>query len=145
MNELDRRQAHLLIAAIRVLAHRHQRPPRPQEVAELLEWPEATTRLRAIWLQELGAVSLVQSAYEVHLEIRDHLLVEGLPEERVEALAEDLADFERRKQAETEKMAQLFDDGTFARQKQEKLDRMDAGLRQRPARTPNPFGDDDQL
>lgn len=145
MNEMDRNEAHLLLAAIRVLGHRHERPPRPEEVAELLEWPEAMVRLRASRLQELGAVCLVQSAYEVHLEIRDHLVVDSLPEASVETLVEDLADFDRRKQAEAQKMAQLFDDGTFARQKQEKIDRMDAGLRQLPGKARNPFGEDDSI
>ena len=55
MTNLDRRDAQLIIAAIRVLNHRHGRPSRPDEVAELLELPEATIRLRAIALQELGA------------------------------------------------------------------------------------------
>jgi hypothetical protein len=143
MSDLDRREAHLLMAAIRVLAHKLQRPPRPSEVADLLEWPQARVRLCAVRLQELGAVGHVQSAYEVHLEIRDHLLVENLPEEHKEALADDLAEFERRKQAEAQKMAQLFDDGTFDRQRQDKLERMEQGLRQKTARKPNPFQEDD--
>lgn len=143
MHECDRNEAHLLLAAIRILSHRHGRPPRPDEVAELLEWPEATVRLRASRLQDLGAVGLVESAYAQHLEIRDHLSVEGLPDAPVEALAEDLADFERRKQAEAQRMEQLFSDGTFTRERQARLDRMDEGLRRRPARPRNPFGEDD--
>lgn len=142
MSDLDRHEAHLLLAAIRVLGHQHERPPRPDEVADLLSWPEATVRLRASSLQDIGAVRLVESAYATHLEIGDHLRVETLPEAPVEALAEDLADFDRRKQAEAQRMARLFDDGTFARERQEKLERMDAGLRQRPAKPRNPFGDD---
>jgi hypothetical protein len=140
---LDRRDAHLILAAIRVLAHRHQRPPRPDEVAELLDWPEATVRLLASRLQELGVAILVESAFATHLEIRDYLEVEKLPEAREEALAEDLADFDRRKQAEAEKMARLFDDGTFQKERQAKLERMDAALRDRPRKPRNPFEDAD--
>jgi hypothetical protein len=144
MIDLDRRDAHLLLAAVRVLEHRHGRPPRPDEVAELLDWPDATVRLRASRLEDLGALRLVQSAYETHLEIRDHLAVESLAEAPLEALAEDLADFDRRKQAEAQKMEQLFADGTFTRERQARLDRMDAGLKQRPARPRNPFDDGDR-
>ena len=144
MSELERPQAHLLLAAIRVLGHQQGRPPRPDEVAELLAWPEATVRLQVERLRQLGALSLVESAYATHLEIRDHLSVESLPETISETLADDLADFDRRKQAEAQKMAQLFDDGTFTRERQAKLDRMDAGLRQRPVKPRNPFADDDQ-
>jgi len=142
MADLDRRDAHLIIAAIRVLAHRHQRSPRPDEVAELLELPEATVRMRAAALQDLGALTLVESAFETHLEIRDHLKVEELAETRPEALAEDLADFDRRKQAEAEKMARLFEDGTFEAERRDRLARMDEQLRSRPKKPRNPFGED---
>jgi len=140
---LDRRDAHLIVAAIRVLGHRNQRSPRPDEIAELLDWPEPMVRLQAVRLQDLGAVTLVESAFETHVEIRDHLAIEALPEVAAEALAEDLAAFDRRKQAETEKMARLFDDGTFAQERQARLDKMEAALRERPPKPRNPFGDED--
>ena len=142
MADLDRNTAHLVLAAIRVLSHRLQRSPRPDEVAELLEWPETTIRLHAAQLQDLGAAMLVESAYEVHLEVRDHRLVDDLEAERSEALADDLADFDRRKQEEAEKMARLFEDGTFQSERQKKLDQMSDDLMSRPSRPRNPFGDD---
>ncbi len=141
MSSLDRRDAHLILAAIRVLGHQLERSPRPDEVAELLELPEATVRLRAVVLQDLGAAILVESAFETHLEIRDHLKVESLEEMGEEALAEDLADFDRRKQEEAEKMARLFEDGTFADAQQKKLDEMSDGLKSFPKKPRNPFGD----
>ncbi|HOX26568.1 MAG TPA: hypothetical protein PLL30_08290 [Candidatus Krumholzibacteria bacterium] len=142
MADLDRRDAQLILAAIRVLAHRLERSPRPDEVAELLALPEATIRIRAASLQDLGAVKLVESAFETHLEVGDHLRVEDLPEIREEALAGDLADFDRRKQAEAEKMARLFEDGTFEEKRREKLTQMDRDLRAFPKKPRNPFGDD---
>jgi hypothetical protein len=141
MTSLDRRDAHLILAAIRVLGHRLGRSPRPEEVADLLELPESTVRLRAVVLQDLGVVTLVESAFETHLEIRDHLQVEDLAEETDENLAGDLADFDRRKQEEADKMARLFEDGTFAETRQKKLDQMDDGLRAMPKKPRNPFGD----
>lgn len=141
MTELDRQTAHLVLAATRVLGHRLQRSPRPDEVAALLEWPEATLRLHAVQLQDLGALTLVDSAFETHLEIRDHTLVDGLQEVRREGLADDLADFDRRKQEEAEKMARLFSDGTFQDERRRKLDQMDDDLRGLPRKPKNPFGD----
>jgi hypothetical protein len=142
MREIDRRDAHLIIAAIRVLGHRLGRSPRPEEVAELLELPESTVRLHAASLQDLGAVTLVESAFETHLEIRDHLTVEELDETEDEALAGDLADFDRRKQEEAEKMARLFESGTFSDQRKKKLADMDEGLKSFPRKPKNPFGED---
>lgn len=141
MTEIDRQTGHLVLAAIRVLGHRLQRSPRPGEVAELLEWPEATLRLHAVQLQDLGAVMLVDSAFETHLEIRDHRLVDDLGEERQEGLADDLADFDRRKQEEAERMARLFSDGTFQDERRRKHDRMGEELRALPEKPKNPFGD----
>jgi hypothetical protein len=142
MTSLDRRDAHLILAAIRVLVHKLGRSPRPDEVAELLELPESTVRLHATQLRDLGAVTLVESAYETHLEIRDHRCIEDLEEVADDALADDLADFDRRKQDEAEKMARLFEDGTFADEQRQKLDKMDEDLRSFPKKPRNPFGDD---
>ena len=142
MTSLDRRDAHLVLAAIRVLSHRLERSPRPDEVAELLELPEASVRLRAVALQELGAVIMVESAFETHLEIRDYLKVEELPQESADDLAGDLAAFDQRKQDEAEKMARLFEDGTFADEKRRKLDQMDEDFRSLPKKLRNPFWDD---
>ena len=141
MATIDRNDAHLLLAAIRVLAHRLGRSPRPDEVGELIERPEATVRLHATALQELGAATLVESAYETHLEIRDHRLIDDLEEAREEALAEDLAAFDRRKQEEAEKLAKLFEDGTFQEEQQQKLSRMDEELRDFKKKPRNPFDD----
>ena len=142
MTSLDRQTGHLVLAAVRVLAHLHQRSPRIEDLAELLELPAATLRLYAVKLQEIDALTLVESAYETHLEIRDYRRVEDLEDVQDETLAADLADFDRRKQAEAEKMARLFEDGTFAQKQQDKLARMDEGLPDRPAKPRNPFGDD---
>ena len=141
MATIDRKDAHLLLAAVRVLAHRLQRSPRPDEVADLLELPEVTIRLQANALEELGAAMLVESAYETHLEIRDHLKVEDLEETREEALADDLAEFDRRKQEEAEQLARLFEDGTFQDEHQKKLSRMDEELREFKKKPRNPFDD----
>jgi len=141
MATIDRQDAHLLLAAIRVLSHLNQRSPRPDEVAELLELPEATVRMRAVILQDLGAMVLVESAYEIQLEIRDYLVIEELEEARTEALAEDLAAFDKKKQDEAEKMARLFDDGTFEQDRKDKLASMDEELKAMPKKPRNPFGD----
>ena len=144
MARIDRDDAHLVIAAIRVLAHREGRSPRPDEVAELLGLPEAAVRLQAAALQELGAVTLVESAFEQHLEIRDHLAVEALEAGGGPELSADLAEFDRRKQEEAENMARLFDDGTFADKQRQKLEQMDEDLRAfgKRKKPKNPFGED---
>ncbi len=138
------KDAHLIVAAIRVLSHREGRAPRPDEVAELLGLPPAVLRISLAALQDLGIVALVESAFDNHVEIRDHLRIEELAAETAEGdLSEDLADFDRRKQEEAEKMSRLFSEGDHERQKADRLRKMDDELQDfRQQKPPNPFGDD---
>jgi hypothetical protein len=140
VSHLSRHDAHLILAAIRILAHRDGRPPRPADVAELLDWPEAVVRLHAVALQDLGAAILVESAFDTHLEIGDHLKVEELVAATATEMSVDLAAFDRKKAEEADRMAHLFDDGEFERKRREKLDRMGADLDSFKGRKPrDPF------
>ena len=141
--KLTRDEAHLLLAGIRVQAHRLGRSPTPAEVADLLDLSETEVRLQLAFLSELGAADTVDSAFETHAEVRDHLKVEVLPTTSGPALSEDLADFDRRKQAEAERMAQLFDSGGHEDERRRKLDRMGDELSDFRKRKPkNPFGEE---
>ena len=143
MSGMTRQEAHLLLAGIRVLTHTGQRPPTPEQLAELLELPDSAVRLQLTQLAELGAVALVTSAYETHAEVRDHLLVEELSEEAGPAIADDLEAFDRRKREESEKMAHLFDSGEHEQRQSDRLRKMDEDLRTFRKKKPhNPFGDD---
>jgi hypothetical protein len=125
------------------MEHRLGRGPTPEELAEVLGVAESQIRLQAAALEELGAVALVSSAYETHLEIRDHLTVEQLDERQGPAIGDDLRAFDERKREEAEKMAHLFDTGEHEKQRQDQLKRMDEDLQEFRRRKPrNPFGGD---
>jgi hypothetical protein len=140
---MTRHEAHLLLAAIRVQSHLKERSPTPAEVAELLDVSESAVRLQLVFLQDLGAVVLIESAFATHAEIRDQQQIETLTESAGPALSEDLKEFDRRKQEESERMAHLFDSGESEQQRQEKLGRMDEELKEFRRQKPvNPFGED---
>lgn len=143
MAQLTRNQAHLVVAAIRVLEHRLTRPPEPAEVAEILDLDESSVRLQINQLNELGIALLVDSAFSSHVEIKDHTLIENLGEDSGPEISEDLAAFDRRKEEEARRMADLFDSGEHEKRRQEKIRKMDeelGGFRNRK-KPPNPFGD----
>lgn len=143
MIKMTRSEAHLILAAIRVLDHLNQRPPTPAEIADLIQEAESSVRLRLSMLQDMGAAVLVDSAYETHAEIKDYAQVEKLDEDDGPAISEDLAAFDRMKEEEAEKMAHLFDSGEHEDRRQEKLAEMDNDLKQFRKKKPvNPFGDD---
>jgi hypothetical protein len=142
--EISRKEGHLIVAAIRVLSHLRERSPRPEEVAELLDLPPAVLRVKLAALQAAQIVALVESAFDTHLEVRDYGLLEDLPADETGGdLTADLADFDRRKQEEAEKMERLFGEGDHKRKQAERLKKMDEQLRDfRKQKKPSPFGDD---
>ena len=137
------KEAHLIVAAIRILEDRHQKLPVPSEIADLLQMSESALRLQLNNLADLEIVVLVESAFETHLEIKNHLLIEELSSESGPEIAEDLAAFDLKKEEEARKMANLFDSGEHETQRQERLQQMDQDLQDFRGRKPrNPFGED---
>ena len=129
MAHVTREDGHLVVAAIRVLAHRDGTPPALDAVAELLGMPPEALRVKLIELQRRGIVAQVESAYALHLEVRDHLALEDLePEAQTTAIDDALDDFDRRKRDEADRMAHLFDAGEFERRRRDRLRRMGDGL-----------------
>ncbi len=142
MIKMTRNEAQLLLAGIRVLNHLNGRSPTPEELADLLQQSASSVRLHLAFLDDLGVVALVKSAFETHAEIRDHLAVEELPTEGGPAISEDLREFDRRKSEEAEKMSKLFESGEHEKKQQDKMDRMGEDLKDFKKRKPvNPFGD----
>ncbi len=143
MSRLTRNEAHLMVAAIRVLDHREQRPPTPLEIADLLERSESAVRLDLNTLADLGIVLLVESAYENHAEVKNYLLVEELDLEAGPQISDDLAAFDREKEEEAERMANLFESGEHEKIRRDRHDRMDQELNDFKNKKPiNPFGED---
>ncbi len=143
MSSPKKKEAHLLAAAIRVLENRQQRPPTPEEMAELLDLSESAVRLQLNALSDLGIFHLVESAFAVHVEIKDYLLIEDLSDTAGPAISEDLAAFDRKKEAEARRMANLFDSGEHEATRKDRLDKMDQELKEFKGKKPlNPFGDD---
>jgi hypothetical protein len=140
----SREEGHLIVAAIRLLQYRESRSPRPEEVAELLDWPDAALRVHLVALQKEGVVALVDSAFDTHVEIRDHLKLEELkPAAEASDLEAELADFGRRKQEESERMGRLFSEGEPARRQAERHKKMEKELQDFHKRKPrDPFAKD---
>jgi hypothetical protein len=144
MSDVTREDGHLVVAAIRVLAHKLGGPPTPEQAAELLGIAPETLRLHVMGLHEAGIVTLVTSAYANCLEVRDHTLLDQLEigAERA-AMDEALAEFDQRKQDEAERMSKLFTDGELEQRRQDKFKDMADGLLDFEKKKPrNPFGDD---
>ncbi|MCP4291799.1 MAG: hypothetical protein GY780_08205 [bacterium] len=143
MTNLTRNEAHLLVAAIRILEYSLDRPPTPAEMADLLNTNESSIRLDLNTLAEMGIVLIVESAYEIHAEVKNYQLIDDLPEDSGPQISDDLAAFDLAKEEEARKMAQLFDSGEHEKNRQDRINKMDQELEEFKKEKPrNPFGDD---
>jgi len=144
MSLLTRNEAHLIVSAIRVLDHKMERPPTPLEIANLLGNAESAVRLQLNTLADLGIILMVESAYENHAEVKNYSLIEDLDIDEGPQISDDLAAFDREKEAEAERMANLFSSGEHEKIRGDRHDRMDQELKDFKKNKPiNPFGDDD--
>ena len=143
MSLMNRAEGHLIVAGVRVLAHSLGRGPTPEELADLLGLAASAVRLQLIALGDLGAVAMVESAFETHAEVRDHTRLDDLPEEEGPAIGDDLKAFDEKKRQETERMSHLFEAGDQETRRQERHQKMDEELQSFRKRKPeNPFGEE---
>jgi len=138
-----RSEAHLLVAAVRVLAHKTGRPPAVDEVAELLGWSRELTGHLSRGLEAQGILQALTSPFDVRLEIADHLAIENLPvEDTGPGLRDEVEAFHEQFKKKQEELQNLFDSGEHEKRKQERIEGLENELRD--FKTPkrfNPFGE----
>ena len=137
-------KAHLLVAAIRVLGHKLQRPPTVDELGELLGFAReyAGHLVRALEAHEI--LHAIHGPFETRVEIRDHRRIEELPaEESGPGFQDEVDDFHRKFEEKQRKLQNLFDSDEMQEHQRKRFESLDDELRdfKSPRRT-NPFGDD---
>ncbi len=142
-------EAHLVVAAVRVLAHRAEgRPPTVVEVAELLGLSREWVGVLAASLEREGILRALTGPYESRLEVKDHLALEKLPRGEASAgVDEELREFSARKKQEEETLRSLFSSGDALKKQEQKIDKLADDLKrfqEKPSRRlrENPFEDD---
>lgn len=119
-------KGHLVVAALRVLAHRGGRAPREEEIAELLDLPVDLVRSLVRGLAAVGIVRVVTNPFDVRVELGDHAALESLPREsegaKIETEVEEFHERYREKQAE---MGKLFAGDEVTKRKEERVNRLD--------------------
>jgi hypothetical protein len=81
MKELDYySNAHLAVAAIRVLEYQNGRPPSLEEMCEMLSMSLEQGHLLCNRLNDMGVVKTVDGSYGLRLFVLDHLKLEDIPQ-----------------------------------------------------------------
>ena len=88
-------KSHLVVAAVRILEHRHREPPSVEKVCELLALSLEQGHRICQKLQEMTAIEMVDGPYGNRLFIKDHLKLEDIPKDGKEtSLQEELQRFQ---------------------------------------------------
>ncbi len=124
-------RGHLIVAAIRVLAHRNGAPPEPQQIAELLEWSEEDTRVTLRALADLGILKLIETPFELRSEVADYSRLEDLPESEDEkALEKAVEAFKKKSRAKKEALERMFSTGEKDKKKKKELEDLERRFRE---------------
>jgi DNA-binding MarR family transcriptional regulator len=139
---LPRGEAHIVVAAVRVLAHKSGRPAAIEEIAELLGWSKELTGHLVRALEARGIVRTIKSPFDVRVEVKDHLKIEELPvEDQGPGLQDEVEEFHERFKKKQEQLQNLFDAGEHEKKKKERLAGLDQELEKFKGSKWNPFGD----
>lgn len=114
-------EAHLFVAAIRVLQHQKNIPPALEDVCELLGSSAESGYAICRTLKKRGIIETLEDPYNVKLFIADHLALEQIPrnQEEENTLAKELEKFQQEKRSQDKDVAKI--QAELDKKKQEKL------------------------
>lgn len=93
-------EAHLFVAAVRVLTYQKGVPPSVEEVASLVSHSVEWGRSIGKRLKELGIIHIAEAQYGAKVFIEDHLRLEASPrEKRDTGLGAEVEAFKKRQEA----------------------------------------------
>jgi DNA-binding transcriptional regulator GbsR (MarR family) len=136
-------EAHLMVAAIRVLQHQSQRPPSVEEIAALLQLSKEFVGHLLRALDGEGIVHTIQSPFDQRFEVKNHQKVELLPEEdKGPGFKDEVDAFHKEFEEKQKKLQDLFDSGEQDERQRKRFEKLDNELNRFKSPRRNPFGDD---
>jgi hypothetical protein len=130
-----------VVAAARILCHSDPKPPRPEDIAELLGLPADFVRNLVVALGGLGILSVMENPFEMRVEIGDHTLLENLPRgSETPSIKDELETFIQRKKREVEETEKMLSLDEIEKKKQEKIARLEDEMKKMKGKSkPGPF------
>ena len=121
-------EAHVFVAAIRVLAHQKKQPPTVEEASAMISISSEAGYALCRRLREKGIVRTVEGAFGWKLFVEDHLKIEGIPRgEKKHDLAEEVAQFQKKQQDKNRSVEAIQEE--LARKRNAKFAEIEAKLR----------------
>ncbi len=120
--------AHLFVAAVRLLTHQEQTPPDLAQVCQALSLSQERGGFVCRRLTEIGAIESIRGADGDRLFVRDHLKLETLPREaQPDRLQDELDRFQEAQKGLTSKVENIR--AEQARKKKDLFSEMEKKLR----------------
>jgi hypothetical protein len=114
--ESFRYQAEIVVAAVRLLAHRQGRQPTVAEAADMGGYSVETTHFLCNRLVELGVVELVSTPFGEHVYLKDPSRLREMPDDFSPAIQSQVEEFRKRRREKQKEIERLFS-GTEKRKK----------------------------
>jgi hypothetical protein len=122
--------AHLVVAAVRVLAHQASKPPTPEDIAELIGLAPEFARSLVIALKDEGVLRVMENPFEIRVEIGDHTLLEDLPRAaEAPSIKDELDGFLERKRRATEETEKMLSMDEIDKRKKAKLSKLEEEMK----------------
>jgi hypothetical protein len=118
-------EGQLIVAGVRVQAHRDGRPPLLEDVATLLAMPPELLRVLVAALEEHGVLRQLTSAFEVRLDIVDAAAVDSLPKTASAArLNSEVDEFRRAFQSRQDDLKNSFGGEALQKKTDDRMSRL---------------------
>lgn len=123
-------EAHLFVAAIRLLHYKKQAPPAIEELCEMLEVSVEAGLAVCRTLEKQSIITISEDPFSIKLGVGDHLQIEQLPREQADedSLSKDLEKFMAKKKDMDKKVETIQAD--LKKKKQDLRTDIEARLRQ---------------
>ena len=97
MNSYD--EAHLYVAAVRIIRHQKQSPPTIEDICSMLDISVEAGLATCRDLEKAGIVEIIQDPFSIKIIVANHLKIETLPKTAGEkdSLAKELEQFMNKK------------------------------------------------
>ncbi|OQX63014.1 MAG: hypothetical protein B5M56_04290 [Desulfococcus sp. 4484_241] len=101
-------KAHLVVAAIRVLAYLDDKPPSIEDIGRFLRVSFEEINMVCRKLEQREVIEITEGPYGVRLFVRDHLAIEKFPKETLKAgIDEELERFRKGQKEREQRIAQI--------------------------------------
>ncbi len=102
-------EAHLFVAAIRILQHKQKMPPSLEDICSMIETSVESGHAICRNLEKRGIISVMEDPYTLKLNVADHLAIEKIErrDEEEGSFAKELESFKNKKQESEKKIADI--------------------------------------